>query len=44
MTGAYGRLLERIAAEPTVVLNGRLSLGRFEKSLVLARSVIGGMT
>ena len=42
MTGAYGRLLERIAADPLVVLRGRLSLRRWEKGLVLARSLIGG--
>ncbi len=44
MTGAYGRLLERIAADPTVVLRGRLSLRRWEKGLVLARSLVGGLT
>jgi phytoene synthase len=43
MTGAYGRLLERIAADPAVVLRGRLSLRRWEKGLVLARSLAGGM-
>ena len=44
MTGAYGRLLERIAADPGAVLRGRLSLRRWEKGLVLARSLVGGMT
>ncbi len=44
MTGAYGRLLERIAADPAVVLRGRLSLRRWEKGLVLARSFVGGIT
>jgi phytoene synthase len=42
MTGAYRRLLERIAADPEVVLRGRLSLRRWEKGLVLARSLLGG--
>jgi phytoene synthase len=41
MTGAYGRLLDRIAADPGVVLRGRLSLSRWEKGLVLARSLRG---
>jgi phytoene synthase len=42
MTGAYGRLLERIAADPAVVLRGRLRLRPWEKGLVLARSLVGG--
>jgi phytoene synthase len=42
MTGKYGRLLERIAADPLVVMRGRLSLRVWEKGLVLARSLIGG--
>ncbi len=41
MAGAYRRLLERIAAEPGVVLRGRLSLRPWEKGLVLARSLAG---
>jgi phytoene synthase len=41
MTGAYRRLLERIAAAPESVLHGRLSLRRWEKGLVLPRSLIG---
>ena len=41
MAGSYRRLLERIAAEPTLVLRGRLSLRRWEKGLVLARSLSG---
>ena len=41
MTGAYRRLLERIATDPLVVLRGRLSLSRWEKGLVLARSLVG---
>ncbi len=44
MTGAYRRLLERIAAQPETVLHRRLSLRRWEKGLVLARSLIGGVT
>jgi phytoene synthase len=44
MTGAYGRLLERIATEPTIVLRGRVELQGWEKGLVLARSVLGGLT
>jgi phytoene synthase len=43
MTGAYRRLLERIASEPELVLRGRVSLRRWEKGLVLARSLIGGV-
>jgi phytoene synthase len=39
MTGAYGRLLRRIAADPGIVMRGRLSLRRWEKGLVLARSL-----
>jgi phytoene synthase len=41
MTGKYGRLLNRIAADPLVVTRGRLALRPWEKGLVLARSVIG---
>jgi hypothetical protein len=44
MTGAYGRLLRRIAADPGAVLLKRLSLSRWEKGVVLARSLVGGMT
>jgi phytoene synthase len=44
MTGAYRRLLERIAADPGAVLRGRISLRRWEKGLVLARSLAGGLT
>jgi 15-cis-phytoene synthase len=36
MAGSYRRLLERIAARPELVLDGRLSLRRWEKSWVLA--------
>ena len=41
MAGKYRRLLERIAAEPSLVLRGRLSLRPWEKGLVLARSLTG---
>ena len=44
MAGKYRRLLERIAAEPTLVLRGRLSLRPWEKGLVLARSLAGSRT
>ena len=39
MTGAYGRLLERIAADPAAVLSSRPSLRSWEKGWVLARSL-----
>jgi len=41
MAGKYRVLLERIAAEPSVVLRGRLSLRPWEKGLVIARSLAG---
>jgi phytoene synthase len=41
MAGKYRRLLDRIASEPALVLRGRLSLRRWEKGLVLARSLTG---
>jgi 15-cis-phytoene synthase len=41
MTGKYRVLLERIAAEPSVVVNGRLSLRPWEKGLVLGRALAG---
>jgi len=41
MTGKYRVLLERIAADPAVVLQGRISLRPWEKGLVLARSLAG---
>jgi len=44
MTGKYGRLLERIAADPLIVMRGRLSLRSWEKGLVLARSLMGART
>ena len=39
MAGSYRRLLERIAAHPNLVLDGRPSLRRWEKGLVLAQSL-----
>jgi 15-cis-phytoene synthase len=39
MAGKYRVLLERIAADPSVVFTGRLSLRPWEKGLVIARSL-----
>jgi phytoene synthase len=39
MAGSYRRLLERIAARPELVLDGRPSLRRWEKGWVLAQSL-----
>jgi phytoene synthase len=41
MAGKYRVLLERIAADPGIVFNGRLVLRPWEKGLVLARSLAG---
>ena len=41
MAGKYRVLLDRIAEEPSLVFNGRLALRRWEKGLVLARSLAG---
>jgi phytoene synthase len=41
MAGKYRVLLNRIAAEPSLTLNGRLTLRSWEKGLVLARSLAG---
>jgi phytoene synthase len=41
MAGKYRVLLARIAADPSVVLQGRISLRPWEKGLVLARSLAG---
>lgn len=41
LSAPYGRLLRRMAARPELVLAGRPSLGRVERGLVLARSVLG---
>ena len=39
MAGSYRVLLERIAERPELALDGRPSLRRWEKGLVLARSL-----
>ena len=41
MSGIYFRLLHRIRQNPTAVLDGRVSLPAWEKSLVAARSLAG---
>jgi len=41
MAGIYRRLLERIAAAPAEVLQGRLSLSTGEKVAVAVRSLAG---
>ncbi len=41
MSGIYFRLLQRIRRNPTAVLDGRMSLPTWEKSLVAARSLAG---
>jgi phytoene synthase len=41
MAGAYRRLLRRIARDPEAVLARRVSLSRWEKGLVAARSFVG---
>ena len=43
MAGSYRRLLQRIAARPELVLGGRPTLRRWEKGLVLARSLVKGV-
>jgi 15-cis-phytoene synthase len=40
MTGSYRRLSERIANDPALALAGRASLPKWEKRLVLARSLV----
>jgi len=40
MTAAYGRLLDRIAADPAQVLRGRVSLPAWEKHALVARSLV----
>ncbi|HUZ28397.1 MAG TPA: presqualene diphosphate synthase HpnD [Solirubrobacteraceae bacterium] len=42
MTGIYRRILERIAAEPSAVLERRVSLPPWEKTWVAVRSLTGG--
>jgi len=41
MAGIYRRLLERIARQPSAVLQGRMSLPAGEKALVAARALTG---
>lgn len=41
MAGIYRRLLDRIAADPEAALSARLSLSRWDKTLVVARSIAG---
>jgi squalene synthase HpnD len=41
MAGIYRRLLERIARQPSAVLQGRMSLPAGEKALVAAQALIG---
>jgi 15-cis-phytoene synthase len=43
MTASYRRILERIAVEPSLVLQTRPSLRDWEKGWVLTRSLIGGL-
>jgi phytoene synthase len=41
MAGIYRRLLDRIAANPHAVLEGRMSLPGSEKALVAAEALAG---
>jgi phytoene synthase len=41
LSSPYGRLLRRMVAHPESVMQGRPRLGKVEKGLVLARSMIG---
>jgi 15-cis-phytoene synthase len=41
MAGIYRRLLDRIAAQPTAVLHGRMSLSAGEKAMVAVRALAG---
>lgn len=41
MSGSYRRLIERIADDPALALEGRAALPKWEKRLVLARSLVG---
>ena len=43
MAGIYRRLLDRIAAAPSAVAGGRMSLPGWEKAWVAARSLAGGL-
>jgi 15-cis-phytoene synthase len=41
MAGIYRRLLDRVAADPVAALSTRLSLSRWDKTMVAARSLAG---
>ncbi|NKZ09137.1 phytoene/squalene synthase family protein [Actinomadura latina] len=41
MAGIYRRLLETIAAQPSIALNGRVSLPTWQKAVVAARALSG---
>jgi phytoene synthase len=41
MAGIYRRLLERIASQPSAVLQGRMSLPSGEKALVAVQALSG---
>ena len=43
MAGIYRRLLERIAAQPTTVLRGRMSLSAGEKVVVAVKALAGSV-
>jgi phytoene synthase len=43
MSGIYHQLLHRMAAEPSGVLAGRLSLSTWQKSVVACRSLVGAL-
>jgi phytoene synthase len=43
MTGIYRTILERILEQPLEVLSGRISLPAWQKTLVAARSLAGGL-
>jgi phytoene synthase len=42
MAGIYRELLQRIAADPTAVMRGRMSLSGGDKLRVAARALTGG--
>jgi phytoene synthase len=41
MTTAYRKLLERIASEPGLSLQGRVTLSQWQKRVIVARSLVG---
>jgi phytoene synthase len=43
MAGIYRRLLERIAAQPTAVLRGRVSLPASQKAVVAVKALTGAV-